>query len=135
MGVIDYLCNARHLPLIPISIVYAFLFTACAFTSGNDDAKQEAFDLARSCFQTLLESTEMEPCASAFTNFFLVISRHLKPGLIRDQFAEAVFREGCRRGKMNKQALDSFRQASPSVSNRILSEHRVLPAEWMRSML
>ena len=95
----------------------------------------------------------MEPDVSSFTNFFLVISRHLKPGPIRDQFAEAIFHEGCKRGKIGKQVLDNFRrvsssllflvhldvhklhpslplQASPSVASRVLSEHRVLPTEW-----
>jgi len=72
----------------------------------------------------------MDPDVSSFTNFFLVIERHLKPGSIRDQFAEAIFHEGCKRGKIGKQVLDNFRRASPSVATRILSQHSLLPTEW-----
>jgi hypothetical protein len=117
----------------PSYITYSTIINACAFTSGDEDEKRGAFDLARFCFLTLLESTDMEPCASSFTNFFLVINKHLKQGAIRDQLSHAVFIEGCRRGKMNKQALDSFRKAS-SVSDRILSEYKVFPPEWRRSI-
>ena len=72
----------------------------------------------------------MEPSVSSFVNFFRVISRHLKHGAIRDQVAEAVFLEGCKRGKIGEEVFISFRKASPSVSSRILSEHRTLPEEW-----
>lgn len=76
----------------------------------------------------------MEPCESSFANFFLVISRHLKPGPIRDQFAEAVFIEGCRLGKIGKQVLTNFQRSSPSVADRILSQHgQSLPAEWQNN--
>ena len=105
-------------------------FSACAYTRGDDDEKKEAFNLARTSFQTLLESKEMEPCASSFANFFRVISRHLRHGAIRDQFAEAVFLEGCARGKIDKQALNDFRKASPKVADRILSKYAKFPAEW-----
>lgn len=118
----------------PSYITYSTIINACAFTSGDDDEKHEAFDLARSCFLTLLESTDVEPCASSFTNFFLAISRHLKQGAIRDQLSYAIFVEGCRRGKMSKHALDSFRKAS-SVSDRILSEYKVFPPEWRRNII
>lgn len=107
---------------------------ACAYTRGNDEVKKEAFNLARECFQTLLSAKDMEPCASSFANFFRVISRHLKPGAIRDQFAEAVFLEGCARGKMDDQALNDFRRASPHASDRILSQYRIFPAEWKNSI-
>jgi len=90
----------------------SLFLSACAFTSGGEEEKKEAFNLARTCFQTLLESKDMDPDVSSFTNFFLVISRHLKPGPIRDQFAEAIFHEGCRRGKIGKQVLDNFRRVS-----------------------
>lgn len=76
----------------------------------------------------------MEPCVSSFTNFFHVVSRHLKDGMIRDQFAEALFRECCRRGKLDNQTLDAFRKSSPLVAHRILSNHRILPAEWQRNI-
>jgi pentatricopeptide repeat protein len=110
------------------------LLAACAFTNGNEIEKQEAFDLARTCFLTLMESNDMEPCVSSFTNFFHVVSRHLKDGMIRDQFAEALFRECCRRGKVDNQTLDAFRKSSPLVAHRILSDHRILPAEWQRNI-
>ena len=110
------------------------LLAACAFTNGNEHEKQEAFDLARTCFLTLMESNDMEPCVSSFTNFFHVVSRHLKDGMIRDQFAEALFRECCRRGKLDNQTLDAFRKSSPLVAHRILSNHRILPAEWQRNI-
>ena len=108
---------------------------ACAFTSGSKDEMEDAFELARSCLLTLLESTDMEPCASSFTNFLLVVSRHLKAGVIRDQIAEAVFREGCKRGKIDKKTLYAFQKASPSVSYQILSGQRILPAEWQRNII
>ena len=107
---------------------------ACAFTNGNEKDKREAFDLARTCFQTLLESNEMEPCVSTFTNFFLVINRHLKRGAVRDQFAEAVFLEGCNRGKVDKQVWNNFQKASPSAADRVSSEHETFPAEWKRNI-
>jgi len=118
----------------PSLITYSTIINACAFTHGDEEDQKEAFDLARTCFQTLLESSEIEPCASCFTNFFHVITRHLKHGAIRDQFAEAVFLEGCKRGKISKQVLHNFRKASPSVANRILSEHRILPEEWQNKI-
>jgi hypothetical protein len=66
----------------------------------------------------------MEPCVSSFANFFRVISRHLKHGAVRDQFAEAVFLEGYARGKVDDQALNDFRKASPKVAEKILSKYR-----------
>eukprot|EP00584_Thalassiosira_punctigera_P016355 CAMPEP_0172576154 /NCGR_PEP_ID=MMETSP1067-20121228/137578_1 /TAXON_ID=265564 ORGANISM="Thalassiosira punctigera, Strain Tpunct2005C2" /NCGR_SAMPLE_ID=MMETSP1067 /ASSEMBLY_ACC=CAM_ASM_000444 /LENGTH=1179 /DNA_ID=CAMNT_0013368817 /DNA_START=1300 /DNA_END=4836 /DNA_ORIENTATION=- len=107
----------------PSLITYSTIINACAYTHGSESDKKEAFDLARDCFRTLLESNELEPCVSSFTNFFLVISRHLKHGAVRDQFAEAVFLEGCKRGKIGKQVFNNFRKASPAVANRILMEH------------
>lgn len=77
-----------------------------------------------------MESKDMEPDVSTFTNFFLVVSRHLRHGAIRDQFAEAVFLEATTRGKVNNQVTKSFQKASPSVSKRMLAEHKVLPSEW-----
>jgi len=118
----------------PSLITYSTIINACAYTNGNEDEKKEAFDLARTCFQTLLESADMDPCDSSFANFFLVISKHLKHGAVRDQFAEAIFLEGCKRGKMGKLVLSGFRKASPSVANRILSEYRVYPREWTNKM-
>lgn len=111
---------------------YLFCFNlACAYTSGNDEEKKEAFDLARSCFQTLLESNEIEPCTSSFSNFLLVISRHLQHGPVRDQLAEAVFHEGCKRGKIGKQALFYFQKASPLAAGRVLPrEEGMYPEEW-----
>ncbi len=109
-------------------------FPACAYTRGTDEEKKEAFNLARTCFQTLLSSKDMEPCVSCFANFFRVISRHLKHGAIRDQFAEAVFLEGCARGKMDDQALNDFRKASPKVSDQILSKYQIFPAEWHKNI-
>ncbi len=76
----------------------------------------------------------MEPSVSSFANFFRVISRHLKPGAIRDQLAEAVFLEGCARGKMDDQTLNDFKKASPKVSHRVLSSHRNFPAEWQNNI-
>ncbi|KAL7537018.1 hypothetical protein ACHAXR_007541, partial [Thalassiosira sp. AJA248-18] len=114
----------------PSLITYSTIINACAYTNGNEEDKKGAFDLARTCFQTLLESKELDPCVSSFINFFVVISRHLKDGVIKDQFAEAVFLEAKKRGKVNKQVLNSIRRASPSVANRILSEHGNLPTEW-----
>jgi len=118
----------------PSLITYSTIINACAYAHGTESDKKDAFDLARTCFQTLLDSNEMEPCVSSFTNFFLVISRHLKPGQIRDQFAEAVFLEGCKRGKMGKQVFNNFRKASPSAAHRISSEHRNHPADWSKSI-
>mmetsp|Transcript_2926 Transcript_2926/g.5421 ORF Transcript_2926/g.5421 Transcript_2926/m.5421 type:complete len:391 (-) Transcript_2926:161-1333(-) len=118
----------------PSLITYSTIINACAYTHGTEEDKKEAFGVARSCFQALLDSNELEPCVSSFTNFFLVISRHLKNGAIRDQFAEAVFVEACKRGKISKQVLNNFRKASPSSANRILSKHKRLPDEWQSNI-
>ncbi len=108
---------------------------ACAFTSGNEDEKKEAFNLARSCFQALLDSPNMEPDVSSFANFFIVIARHLKHGDIRDKFAEAVFTEGCNQGKIDKQVMYQFRKASPASAEKILSPYKdFLPREWRRNI-
>ena len=74
----------------------------------------------------------MEPEASSFTNFFLVIARHLGHGPIRNQFAEAIFHEGCKRGMMSRQVIGNFRKASPSVAQRLLSD--TIPSEWHRKI-
>lgn len=71
---------------------------------------------------------------SSFTNFFLAISRHLKRGTIRDQFAEAVFREACKQGKINDRVFTNFQKASPAVANRIYSEHKSFPEEWRNGL-
>ena len=113
-----------------VCLTSSFSPQACAFTHGNEADGKVAFDLARTCFQTLLESNDMEPCASSFANFFLVISRHLKHGAIRDEFAEAIFLEGCKRGKINRHSLKNFQKASPSAAKRLISESRSLPVEW-----
>jgi len=73
----------------------------------------------------------MDPDVSSFTNFFVVIQRHLKHGPIRDQFAEAIFHEGCKRGKMGRQVINSFRKASPTAARKLLSKYRTeFPLEW-----
>jgi hypothetical protein len=72
------------------------LSKACAFTTGNDEERKKAFDLARSCLLTLLESKDLEPDDSIFANIFLVITRHLGVGEARDRFSEAVFKEACK---------------------------------------
>merc|ERR1740121_2453890 len=108
---------------VTLRIDFCFSFSACAFTTGTDKDKKEAFDLARACFQTLLESNEIDE--SSLTNFFRAIYHHLKHGAIRDQLAEAVFLEGRRRGKIGKQVVVHFQKASPTVSDRVLSEHEI----------
>ncbi|KAL9188124.1 hypothetical protein ACHAXT_006502 [Thalassiosira profunda] len=102
----------------PSQVTYSTIINACAYTHGDDEDRKEAFDLARTSFQKLLESKDIS--SATFTNFFLVISRHLKHGLMRDQFAEAVFLEGRKRGKLDRQAVNCFRKASPSAANRLL---------------
>ena len=93
--------------------------------------KNAAFDLARSCLQTIISSNDMETDVSSFTNYFVVIQRHLKHGPIRDQFAEAIFHEGCKRGKMGRQVINSIRKASPTAARKLLSKYRKeFPQEW-----
>ena len=104
-------------PSVTIHMLICFS-SACAYTNGDDEDRKEAFDLARTCFQKLLEWKEIS--SATFTNFFLVIARHLKHGAMRDQFAEAVFLEGRKRGKLDRQAVSCFRKASPSAANRLL---------------
>lgn len=72
------------------------LSEACAYTTGNEEERKKAFDLARSCLQTLLESKDLEPDDSIFANLFLVITRHLGKGEARDRFSAAVFKEACK---------------------------------------
>ena len=96
---------------------------ACAYASGNQNDKREAFNLAKSCFRTLIESEDMSPCASCYTNFFLVISRLLKPGKVRDMLAEATFKEvSAGDGQVDGQVLKNFRVASPLMANKLLSK-------------
>ena len=99
---------------------------ACAYANGDQHDKKEAFNLAKSCLQTLIESEEMEPCTSCYTNFFLVIARLLKPGDVRDLLAEAAYKEASDNGKLDKQVLQNFRKASPKVASKLLTDERGL---------
>ena len=92
--------------------------------------------MARSCFQTLIESKELEPDESIFADLFLVMCRHLGKGEARDRFAEAIFKEACELGKVDNQVLYHFRNASPSVAKRILSHFQTdcIPNEWCWSV-
>ena len=93
---------------------------------------REAFNLAKSSFQTLLESDDMEPNESIYANFLQCISRHLKPGRTRDEFAEAVFTEGCKHGYINAAVTERFKQAAPAPAHEILHRHDVFPKYWQR---
>jgi len=93
---------------------------------------REAFNLAKSCFQTLLESHDMEPNESIYANFLQCISRHLKPGKTRDEFAEAVFMEGCKHGFINNAVMERFKLAAPTPAHEILDGHEVIPIDWQR---
>lgn len=95
---------------------------ACAYATGNQRDKEDAFNLAKSSLQTLIESDTLEPCISCYTNFFLVIARLLKPGRVRDLLAEAAFNEASAKGKVDKQVKENFRKASPKVASMMLSE-------------
>lgn len=88
--------------------------------------------MARSCFQTLIESKELEPDESIFANLFLVMCRHLGKGVARDRFAEAVFKEACKLGKVGNQVLYHFRIASPSAAKRVLPDFhsKRIPNQW-----
>ncbi len=99
------------------------LVLACAYANGDLNDKKEAFNLAKSCFRTLLESDDMKPCPSCYTNFFLVISRLLKPGEVRDMMAEATYKEASASGgKISIQVLKNFRNASPVMATKLLSD-------------
>ena len=64
----------------------------------------------------------MNPCPSCYTNFFLVISRLLKPGEVRDMLAEATYNEFyASGGRMDSQILKNFRNASPVIANKLLN--------------
>ena len=93
---------------------------------------REAFNLAKSSFQTLLESKDMEPNESIYANFLQCISRHLKPGKTRDEFAEAVFTEGSKQGFINATVKERFKQAAPAPAHKILDRHKVIPSDWQR---
>lgn len=49
----------------PLSFVISFLLRpkACAYDHGDDEDSQYAFNLARDCFQTLMESKSMGICS------------------------------------------------------------------------
>lgn len=112
------------------------ILLACAYASGDQHDKKESFNLAKSCLQTLIESEDMEPCSSCYTNFFLVIARLLKPGKVRDMLAEATFKEASASGaKVHKQVLRNFRNASPVVASKLLSDDDELRSELPRHNL
>lgn len=78
----------------------------------------------------------MEPCPSCYTNFFLVISRLLKPGEVRDMMAEATYREASMSdGKIETQVLKNFRNASPAMANKLLSDEDKSRVELTRNKL
>jgi hypothetical protein len=74
----------------------------------------------------------LDPDESTFANFFLVMCRHLGKGEVRDRFAEAVFREACKQGKVERQVLYHFKNASPSTARRLLPafDGDVVPVTW-----
>lgn len=112
------------------------LLLACAYANGDLNDKKEAFNLAKSCFRTLLESDDMEPCLSCYTNFFLVISRLLKPGEVRDMITEATYKEASMsNGKIEIQVLKNFRNASPAMANKLLSDEDKSRVELPRNKL
>ncbi|KAL3788273.1 hypothetical protein HJC23_011905 [Cyclotella cryptica] len=120
----------------PTLVTYSTILNACAYTTGNEEERKKAFELARTCLLTLLDSKELEPDESTFANLFLVICRHLGKGEARDRFAEAVFREACRQGKVERQVLYHFRNASPSSATKLLSgyDSDAVPEEWSRNV-
>jgi hypothetical protein len=100
----------------------SFSLLACAYANGDQNDKKEAFNLAKSCLRTLIESDDMKPCPSCYTNFFLVIARLLKPGEVRNMLAEATFKEAsvASGGQVDKQVLKNFRNASPIIARKLL---------------
>ncbi len=106
---------------------------ACAYADGDFNDKKEAFNLAKSCFRTLLESNDMKPCPSCYTNFFLVISRLLKPGEVRDMMAEATYNEATMSNdNIDVRVLRNFRNASPAMANKLLSDEEKTRVELPR---
>ena len=81
-------------------------------------------------------SKELKADESMFTNIFLVICRHLGKGEARDRFAEAVFKEACKVGKVDNQVLHHFRNASHLAANRLLPDinSAKIPVEWSNAV-
>jgi hypothetical protein len=101
---------------------FLVLVLACAYAHGSQHDKKEAFNLAKSCFQTLIESEDMKPCTSCYSNFFHVI-RLLKPGAVRDLLTEAAFKEASESGKIDEQVLHNVRKLlPPEVARKLLSD-------------
>ena len=107
----------------PTTVTYSTIINACAYTTGDEECRRRAFDVARSCLQTLLASKELEPDESIFSNLLLVAQRHLGDGEARDRFAEALFKEACKVGVVNRDILVRFRRVSPRSAKRLL-EHQ-----------
>ena len=86
--------------------------TACAYTfRAREEEKAEAFGIAQSCFRSIMndsDSTLPGTLTSAFSNFLLAIFRLVQRGEMRDQLADAVFREACKQGVVTKEILLNF---------------------------
>lgn len=127
--------DAGDLDCSPTIVTYSTIVNARAYTVGDERDREKAFNLARFCLQTLLISKELKPDESIFSNLFLVAQRHLGHGEVRDRFAEALFKEACKCGVVDKDVLHRFRKASPSSAKRLLEyQNDSILQEWGKNV-
>ena len=126
---------------------YSLAINACAFQNSDVDAESNAFQIAVSLFDRMLESTELSPSSLTFGWFIQACGRLRVDNCARDSAIEKAFTACCEKGLVNDFVLQRLKGAStdalfatlvsPGRKNCRVKKRRVsidlLPSAWKRN--
>jgi hypothetical protein len=96
----------------PNEHAYSLVINACAFTNSGLDAEANAFKIAISVMNELIESAELEPSSLTYGWFFQACGRLRVPDHLKDPSIEVAFLRCCEKGLMDDFVLNRLKGAA-----------------------
>jgi len=138
--------------VVPSGHAFSLVINSCAFASGLDDEQKEAFNIATTVFDEVLESDDIEPSSLTFGWYIQACARLQKADpVLRQERLVKAFQQCCEHGLVNDFVLARFRDAATEemfrkamsqaslpeskdgVSSRVTVSQ--LPAEWTKKRI
>jgi hypothetical protein len=134
----------------PNEHAFALVINSCAFSTGSFDEQQEAFDIATTVFDEMLESEDIQPSSLTYGWFIQACGRLKVDDSLRQERLAKAFHLCCENGLVNDFVMVRFRASAtedlyrkaldPALSKLPVSKEpfpRVsiaqLPKEWTRN--
>jgi len=103
----------------PNEHAYSLVINSCAFSNGSDEEQKEAFEIATTVFDELLESDDIEPSSLAIGWFMQACGRLQKAdAALRQERLMTAFTLCCEKGLVNDFVLVRFRTAATDAMYR-----------------